>query len=115
MNIKSYVRNLLLDNTIKNLLTDKTVYFLHADNPTPPYLEYEFYDENGALFEEGQEITTNYFLQVDIFTKDTSSTDIEEAVKKKLKDNDFIRQSKVDLYEDTTKLNHTAIRFLGTL
>ncbi|URZ15332.1 hypothetical protein [Clostridium felsineum] len=115
VNIKSYVRNLLMDSTIINLTADKIVYFLHAQNPTPPYIEYEFVDENGAFYEEGEEIETNYSLQVDVFTKGTSSTEIEEAVKVKLKENGFIRQSLANLHEDTTDLDHTAIWFLGTL
>lgn len=113
MSVKSDVRNLLMDSSIINLTADKKVYFLHAENPTPNYIEYEFYDENGNAYSEGEEIATNFYLQVDIFSKGNYGT-LENAIKKKLIDNGFERLSAVDLYEDGTKLFHCAMRFILT-
>jgi hypothetical protein len=104
-----------MDEEIINLLPNKTVYYLHAigdsENPvTAPYIEYEFYDENGGLYAEGEEVATNYFLQVDIFTA-SSFTVLEELVKTKMIDAGFSRDMAADFYEDKVKLYHKAIRF----
>lgn len=111
MDIKEYVRSLLMDNSIVDLTEDGIVYFIHADNPTPPYIEYEFYDENGGLWEEGTEIDTNYYLQVDIFSKEDYS-ELEKQIKDKLIANGFERGMCKDLYEENTALNHCAMRFV---
>lgn len=113
MSVKSDVRNLLMDSSIINLTTDKKVYFLHADNPNTDYVEYEFYDENGNAWSEGEEIGTNYYLQVDIFSKGNYGT-LENTIKTKLTSNGFERLSAVDLYESDTKLFHCAMRFILT-
>jgi hypothetical protein len=111
VDIKEYARSLLMDNSIISLTGDETVYFLHADNPKGNYVEYEFYDENGALWVEGTEMGTNYYLQVDIFSKGNYS-DLETAIKNKLIANGFERGMCADLYENDTHLFHKAMRFI---
>lgn len=113
-NVKSYVRNLLMDNSIVSLTGDNTVHFIHADNPSTPYIEYEFYDESGNAYEEGNEISTDYFLQVDIFSKG-SYMDLENAIKQKLKSENFNRIASADLYEKDTHFFHKAMRFNFTI
>lgn len=110
-NIKQFVRNILLDSEIINLTGDKTVHFLHADDPITPYIEYEFYDENANAWEEGKEVSTNYYLQVDIFSKD-NYTNLENKIKEKMIDAGFERSKGVDLYEKDTQLYHKAMRFI---
>ncbi len=111
-NIETYTRTLLMDSSIINLTADKKVYFLHAENPTPLYCEYEFYNEDGGLWEEGKEIGTFYYLQVDIFSLSTQNyITLKNSIKKKLTDNGFNRISIVSIWEETTKLNHCAMRF----
>lgn len=112
-NIKEFVRTVLLDPDIINLTGDKTVHFLHALNPVAPYIEYEFYDEDGNTWEEGQEISTNYYLQVDIFSKG-SYTDLENVIKKKMISAGFKRSMAADLFEKDTQLFHKAMRFIFT-
>ena len=110
VNAKQYIRNILLDAEIINLTGDKTVHYIHANNPVAPYVEYLFYDENGAEYEEGQEIETSFYLQVDIFNKG-NYTDLENKIKEKLLNAGFERSMAADLYENETQLYHKAMRF----
>lgn len=110
MNIKQYLLNTLENKEILNLLGDRKVFFLHATNPTPPYLEYEIINENGEFFCENKEEYTNYTIQVDIFSK-KDYTEIEDRVKKCMQDRDFNRTNGADLYEKDTGLYHKAMRF----
>ena len=112
-NIKKFVRNILLTPDIINLTGDKTVHFLHALDPVCPYIEYEFIDENGNAWEEGTEISTDYYLQVDVFSKG-GYTDLENIIKEKMKNAGFERSMAVDLYEKDTQLFHKAMRFIFT-
>lgn len=114
VNIKKLVKDTLSNTEILNLTTDKKVYFLHASNSNPPYIEYEFYDENGEEWAENKEIATNYYIQVDIFSK-TDYTDLENKIKEILTNAGFNRSMSADLYENDTKLFHKAMRFLVTL
>lgn len=110
MNAKEYVRSLLLDNTITSLTGDDTVYFLHADDPVSPYVEYQFYNEVGESWEEGKEVSTTFYLQVDIFSTG-SYTVLEEAIKNKLLNAGFEGGHGPDLYEKDTMLYHKPLRF----
>lgn len=98
---------------IINLTGDKKVFFLHAIAPTDPYVEYEIYDEDGALYAEGVEIATNYYPQIDIFSKG-DYTALEEAIKTKMISAGFERSGGADLYEKDTQLYHKAMRFIFT-
>ncbi len=102
-----------MDSTIINLTYDKKVYFLHAIGATAPYIEYEVYDEDGALYAEGQELSTNYYVQVDIFSTGSYSA-LEDAIRAKMLGAGFIRSSSADLYEQDTGLFHKAMRFIYT-
>lgn len=110
VNAKQYVRNILTNTEIINLTSDKTVHYIHANNPVALYVEYLFYDENGLAYEEGQEIATSFYLQVDIFSKG-DFTDLENKIKEKLLNAGFERSMAADLYENETQLYHKAMRF----
>ncbi|UZW16319.1 prohead protease [Clostridium pasteurianum] len=112
-NIKEFVRNILSDINIINLTGDKTVHFLHAAKPTVPYIEYQIFDEKGNAWEEGKEISTDYYLQVDIFSKG-NYTNLENVIKEKMKNAGFERGMAGDLYEKDTQLYHKAMRFIFT-
>ena len=111
--MKSFLRTALLDPSIISLTGGKTVYFLHAVAPVAPYIEYEIFDEDGALYAEGDETATNYYVQVDIFAKGDYSA-IEDAIKAKLLSAGFARMSGADLYEADTLYYHKAMRFIFT-
>lgn len=114
VNIKKLVKDTLSNTEILSLTADKKVYFLHANSPNAPYIEYEFYDENGEEWAENKEIATNYYIQVDIFSK-TDYTDLENKIKEILINAGFNRSMSADLYENDTQLYHKAMRFLVTL
>lgn len=106
-----YLKKVLEHEEILSNLPDKRVYFLHANNPNKEmYLEYEIIDEYGAIYSEGNEDFTTYLVQIDIFgTGDY--TELEDIVKKHMKNNGFNRGMAADLYEKDTGLYHKAMRF----
>lgn len=110
MNIKKYLKDVLSDKEILDLLPDEKMYFLHANNPQIPYLEYEIINEQGEDYSENKEDYTTYIVQVDIFSKG-DYTVIEEVVKKHMEASGFNRDMAADLYEKETQLFHKAMRF----
>lgn len=114
VNIKKILKDTLSNSEILNLTADKKVYFLHANAPTSPYIEYEIFDESGQEWAENKEIATNYYVQVDIFSKG-DYTNLENKIKEVMESAGFNRTSCVGLYENDTQLNHCAMRFLITL
>lgn len=78
--------------------------------PGFPSITYFFYNEYGQEFGDGEEIGTNYSLQVDVWSKGDYSVLVNE-VKVKLKENGFQRVSANDFYEDDIKTYHKALRF----
>lgn len=114
MNIKAFLRSVLMNPEIINLTGDKTVHFIHANSPVAPYVEYLIYDEEGALFAEGKEIATEYYIQVDIFSKG-DYTEIETKIKEKMIAAGFTGGHGAGLYEEDTGLNHKAMRFIYSI
>lgn len=114
VNIKKLVKDTLSNTEILNLTADKKVYFLHANSPTPPYIEYEIFDENGEEWAENKEIATNYYVQIDVFGK-TDYTNLENKIKEIMINAGFNRSMCADLYENSTQLFHKAMRFFITL
>lgn len=114
MDIKEYILNILSNKSILELTGDKEVYFINADNPITPYVEYRIINEWGANFNENKEDFTTYQVQVDIFNEG-DYTDLETEIKKQMIKNGFERDQAADLYEDKTKLFHKAMRFSITL
>ena len=110
MNIKAFLRGILLNEEITNLTFDKDVFFLHANNATSPYVEYEIFDEYGSQWAENKEISTDYYVQVDVFSKG-DYTSLEEKIKEKMINAGFIREGVAHLYEEDTGLFHCALRF----
>lgn len=110
MNIRRYLLETLNSPKLLNLLADRRVYFLHAETPKTPYLEYEIVSEYGTEYSEGKEDYTTYIVQVDIFSR-TNYSEIEEVLKQVMKNNGFNRSGGADLYEEKTKLYHKALRF----
>lgn len=113
MKIKAFLRTILMDPSISNLTGGKTVHFVHPSSPVAPYVECAIYDEDGALYAEGKEIATNYYIQVDIYSKG-DYTALEDAIMAKMKGSGFERSGGADLYESDTFLYHKAMRFIYT-
>lgn len=114
MKIKQYLHEILSKKAITDLLPDKKVYFLHADTPKVPYIEYEVFNALGAEYAENKEMATEYLIQVDIFATGNYSK-IEDAVYTAMLEAGFTRYSEADLFEDKKKLNHKAFRFRITI
>ena len=110
MEIKKYLNRILNQDNIINILPDKKVYFLHANHPTPPYIEYEIIDEYGDGYSENKEISTHYIAQIDIFSY-SDYTEIEKIIYDSMIEAGFSRDKGADLYEEDTKYNHKAMRF----
>jgi len=114
LNIKAFLRSVLLVPEIINLTGDKAVHFLHAKKPVAPYVEYAIYDEEGALYAEGEELATDYYIQIDIFSKG-DYTALEDAIMAKMKSAGFERSGGADLYEPPPiDLYDKAMRFVFT-
>lgn len=111
--MKVFLREILTHKEITDLTADKTVYFLHANNGKPPYVEYMIINEYGEAFAENREVATGYTVQVDVFSKGDYGR-LEEAIKKHMIHADFIRDNSADLYEEQTGLYHKAMRFTYT-
>lgn len=123
MDIKEVVRNALLDDKIKDILgitnkdkekekelVDKKIFFLHANNPKAPYIEYEIYDTVN-FYACGKVISTDYYIQIDIFSYE-DYTEIENIVKNTLEIKEFqIYDGDGDYFEGDTGLYHKAMRF----
>lgn len=77
---------------------------------TFPSITYFFYNEYGQEFGDGEEIGTNYSLQVDIWSKN-DFTELTEQVKNKLEESGFYRISANEFYEDDVKVYHKVLRF----
>lgn len=98
-------------NKVDNILKDLGVPVLWNVRPsTFPSVTYFFYNEYGQEFGDGEEIGTNYSLQVDVWSKGDYSLLVEQ-IKTKLKESGFYRISANDLYEDDVKVYHKALRF----
>ena len=96
---------------VYNILKDLGIPVLWNVRPsTYPSITYFFYNEYGQEFGDGEEIGTNYSVQVDIWSKGDYSNLAEQA-KSALKQNGFYRVSADDLYEDDIKVYHKALRF----
>lgn len=75
-----------------------------------PSITYFFYNEYGQEFGDGEEIGTNFSLQVDVWDKGDYSILVEQ-IKTRLKEIGFYRVSAGDSYEDDVKVYHNALRF----
>ncbi|MBS4539824.1 prohead protease [Clostridium sp. D2Q-11] len=114
MSIRKLVKDTLSHAEILNLTSNGYVYFLKkSQDVQPPYVTYRIYDEGGEDWTENREVATNYYVQVDIFSKGSYS-ELERLIKEKMINACFIRTASVDLYEEETELYHKAIRFLFT-
>lgn len=43
VNIKKFIKDTLSNSEILSLTADKKVYFIHANKPNTPYVEYEIF------------------------------------------------------------------------
>lgn len=109
--IKKKIKNTLSVDRILSLLPDKKVYFIHANNPNAPYVEYQIYKTVPSYYEEGTIKEINYKVQVDIFSFG-DYTNIETIIINEMLSAGFeYDPGSPDLYEEKTKLYHKPLRF----
>lgn len=110
--IKKKLKEVLNDKKILDLTSDKKVYFIHAQNPNPPYVEYQVIRSKGSEYSEGDIDYLNHLVQVDIFSL-RDYTELETIIVNKFIENGFeLNPGSPDLYEKNTKLYHKPLRFM---
>lgn len=111
INIEKYLKNTLSTNEILNLTADKKVYYIHAKNAKPPYIEYMVLSDTPNFYSENDEKYSEFLIQVDIFSLG-DFTEIKENINIAMINNGFIRGTvSQDMYEENTGLYHKALRF----
>lgn len=96
---------------VYNLLKNLGVPVLWNIRPSIfPSITYFFYNEYGQEFGDGEEIGTNYSLQIDVWSKGDYTTLVNQ-IKEVMESNNFYRVSAYDSYEDDIKVYHKALRF----
>lgn len=109
--IKKKLKEVLNQQEILELTSDKKVYFIHANAPKPPYIEYQVINSRGSEYSEGDIKYINHLVQVDIFSLG-DYTNLESIIINKFIDAGFeLNPGGPDLYEEKTKLNHKPLRF----
>ncbi|MFR3072048.1 MAG: hypothetical protein ACLTK8_04505 [Paeniclostridium sp.] len=109
--IKKKLKEVLNDKEILDLTSDKKVYFIHAKNPKPPYIEYQVIRSRGSEYSEGKIDYLNHLVQVDIFSLE-DYTKLETIIVNKFIEAGFeYNPGSPDLFEEKTGLNHKPLRF----
>lgn len=109
--MKTQLRKDLMDNRITSLVGNN-IYFLHKPEETKvdTYLEYEIIRKTYDDFCGNNNLTENYVIQVDIFSKGNYSK-LEETIEEVLKEKDYRFLQSMDMFEEETKLFHCGMRF----
>ncbi len=109
--MKTQLRKDLMDTRITSLIGNN-IYFLHKleENMADTYIEYEIVRKTHDDYCGNNNLTENYIVQVDIFSKGSYSK-IEETIEEVLKEKDYVFLQSIDLYEKNTKLFHKGMRF----
>lgn len=109
--IKKKLKEVLNDKDILDLTSDKKVYFIHAKNPKPPYIEYQVIRSRGSEYSEGNIDYLNHLVQVDIFSLG-DYTNLETIMVNKFIEAGFeYNPGSPDLFEEKTGLYHKPLRF----
>ncbi|WP_309479083.1 tail completion protein gp17 [Brevibacillus agri] len=109
--IKTEIRTALLNNAaLVSLLGGERVYQLAAPNATVPRITFFEVDNRDAAFADDVPIMANVIVQVDIWSKGSTSAMAGE-VDKTMKAHGWSRTSAADLFEEDTKVYHKALRY----
>lgn len=109
--MKSILRKDLMDTRITSLVSNN-IYFLHKpeDKKADTYLEYQIVRKRYDDYCGNDNLTENYVVQIDIFSKGNYAK-LEETIEKVLKEKDYVFSQSADMYEEDTKLFHLGMRF----
>lgn len=97
---------------IKNALNDiaKTQWMIRPGDF--PSISFRIISEKGSVFTTSGEVETEFFIQVDIWTKKyIDHVNISKQVKQKLMFLDFSRPSETEDFENDTKIFHKIQRY----
>lgn len=110
-NIRNKIKTDLKDTRISSLC-DK-VYMLHKPNSVTAdtYIEWQILNNTEDDFIGNSNLTDEFLIQVDIFTKG-DFTALEEAIKLVLKEKGYGNKGSFDTYEEDTFLFSSKMRFL---
>lgn len=77
-----------------------------------PYITFILYDAQGEAWAENEEIETGYYIQVDIWSKDSDYDDLASKVRSAMLAAGFLGGHGPDIYEQDTKIYHKPLRFI---
>ncbi len=112
INLKPQIKNALESNDLLiTLLSGPRIYQLKApDADEFPRITFFEFDNFGSLFADDAEASSEIHIQIDIWSKESTSA-ISDEIDNTMKKLDFARTSAVDLYEEDTKVFHKAMRY----
>ena len=118
INIKPDVLSALKnDNALTLLLGGQRIYQLEAPNATEfPRITFFEYSNIGLIYADDAEQLSEIYFQLDVFCRNTSTSDIAISVDRVMTSIGFFRVSANDLYEDleAMKIYHKAMRYVVT-
>lgn len=108
INVKPYIYKALKE-------TGYDTYFHYPENFTKlPAISYYELDNSTRFKEDGEDKIAKITYAIDIWNTGSTS-DIVEAVDKKMMELGFSRTACADLYEAESKIHHKAIRYSGII
>jgi hypothetical protein len=112
INIKPEVLQALESNqALVSLLGGPRIYQQVAPNPDEfPRITFFEMANFDTTFADDQAIESEIHIQIDIWSKDSTSA-IAQEVDRTMKSIGFKREASADLYEDDTKIFHKAMRY----
>lgn len=119
INLKPQVLGALqADDKLINLLGGLRIYQLRAPVATEfPRITFFEYENIGATYADDTEQDSEIYIQIDIWCRDSSTSEIAKRVDITMKSIGFQRQASQDLYEDDndTEIYHKAMRYSITI
>ncbi len=112
INLKPQIKSALESNAqLTTLLGGPRIYQIKAPNADEfPRITFFEFDNFGSLFADDTEASSEIHIQIDIWSKGSTSA-IADEVNKTMKSLDFARTGTADLFEEDTKVFHKAMRY----
>lgn len=105
----------LLDTRITDIVGNNVyLNFKPEEKESNMFIIYNIIDERPNTYVGNRALFTNYYIQIDIFTKGDFS-EIMEVVKDILLEKDYYYTEGFQSYEEDTKLFHAGLRFIKQL
>lgn len=110
-NIKASVVSALKTATALYTLISDRIYFHYPNNfNTLPCVSYFELNNAGNLFADDAELGSEIILQIDVWSNNSTST-IAQAIDTIMVNEEFVRISSVDLFENDTKIHHKSMKY----